>query len=78
MKINPEVKDIYISGGVAANNRLREKSKQFKSDYKKNIILPKLEYCTDNAAMIAMAAYQKIVNGQKSEYDLVPRPNLKL
>ena len=78
IKDYPEVKDIYISGGVAANNRLREKSKQFKSDYKKNIILPKLEYCTDNAAMIAMAAYQKIVNGQKSEYDLVPRPNLKL
>ena len=78
IKDYPEVKDIYISGGVAANNRLREKSKQFKSDYKKNIILPKLEYCTDNAAMIAMAAYQKIVNGQKSEYDLVPLPNLKL
>ena len=74
----PDVKDIYISGGVAANNRLRVKSKQFELDYRKNIILPKLEYCTDNAAMIAMAAYQKIINGQKSSYDLAPIPNLKL
>jgi N6-L-threonylcarbamoyladenine synthase len=74
----PEVKDIYISGGVAANNRLREKSKSFESKYNKNIILPKLEYCTDNAAMIAMAGYQKIINGQKSPYDLAPSPNLKL
>ena len=72
------MKDIYISGGVAANNRLRVKSKQFELDYRKNIILPKLEYCTDNAAMIAMAAYQKIINGQKSPYDLAPIPNLKL
>lgn len=74
----PEVKDIYISGGVAANSRLREKSIKFKSKYKKNIILPKLEYCTDNAAMIAMAAYQKIKNGKVSPYNLTPIPNLKL
>ncbi len=74
----PDVNDIYISGGVAANNRLRAKGKQFELDYKKKIILPRLEYCTDNAAMIAMAAYQKIINGQKSNYDLAPIPNLKL
>ena len=74
----PDVNDIYISGGVAANSRLREKAAKFELDYKKNIILPKLEYCTDNAAMIAMAAYQKIINGQKSSYDLAPQSNLKL
>ena len=74
----PKVKDIYISGGVAANSRLREKSLIFESTHNKNIILPKLEYCTDNAAMIAMAAYQKIKNGKISSYDLAPIPNLKL
>ena len=74
----PKVNDIYISGGVAANNRLRQKSIMFESIHDKNIILPKLEYCTDNAAMIAMAAYQKIKNGKVSTYDLAPIPNLKL
>jgi len=74
----PDVKDIYISGGVAANQRLREKSKQIESNSNVKIILPKLEYCTDNAAMIAMAGYQKIINGQKSSYNLSPNPNLKL
>ena len=73
-----DVKDIYISGGVAANQRLREKSKKIESQSNVNIILPKLEYCTDNAAMIGMAAYHKIINGQKSSYDLSPNPNLKL
>tara|TARA_B100000676_G_C18071337_1_gene844501 strand:- start:327 stop:1325 length:999 start_codon:yes stop_codon:yes gene_type:complete len=74
----PEVSDFYISGGVAANSRLREKAKSFENIYNKKIILPKLEYCTDNAAMIAMASYQKIINGQSSSFDLAPSPNLKL
>ena len=74
----PDVKNIYISGGVAANQRLREKSKKIESKFNVKIILPKLEYCTDNAAMIGMAAYHKIINGQKSSYDLSPSPNLKL
>ena len=73
-----EVNDFYISGGVAANSRLRVKAKSFEEKFNKNIILPKLEYCTDNAAMIAMASYQKLINGQKSDYDLAPIPNLKI
>ena len=73
-----DVNDFYISGGVAANSRLRVKAKSFEEKFNKKIILPKLEYCTDNAAMIAMASYQKMMNGQKSDYDLAPSPNLKL
>ena len=74
----PEVSDFYISGGVAANSRLRIKAKLFEKEYNKKIILPKLEYCTDNAAMIAMASYQKMINGANSDFDLAPSPNLKL
>ncbi len=73
-----DVHDFYISGGVAANSRIRVKAKLFEEKFNKRIILPKLEYCTDNAAMIAMASYQKMLNGQKSDYDLAPNPNLKL
>jgi len=50
MKYKP--KSIIISGGVAANSRLREK---IKSDTK--VFIPKPKFCTDNAAMIASAAY---------------------
>lgn len=48
---------ILICGGVACNSRLRNKvTKKFANNSK--IIIPSLEYCTDNAAMIAMRGLQ--------------------
>ena len=47
-----------VCGGVAANQRLREKL----SDINKKIIFPSLKYCTDNADMIAFLAEKKINN----------------
>ena len=73
-----DIKQIYISGGVASNTRFRKKSETFMAELNVEIIFPKLEYCTDNAAMIAMAGYHKIIKGEKSSYDLSPIPNLKL
>lgn len=52
---NYNVDNIVIAGGVAANKRLRERV--FKEIENENIIIPKMEYCTDNAAMIGAAAY---------------------
>ena len=49
------VKQIIIAGGVAANSRLRERV--FKEIKGFEIIIPKMKYCTDNAAMIGAAAY---------------------
>lgn len=49
------VDQVIIAGGVAANSRLRERVYQEIPD--KEIIIPKMEYCTDNAAMIGAAAY---------------------
>lgn len=49
------VDQIVIAGGVAANSRLRERVYQAIPD--KDIIIPKMAYCTDNAAMIGAAAY---------------------
>lgn len=56
-KYNPRM--LVLSGGVAANYDLRKSIKLLKNK-KLKIIIPKLEYCTDNAAMIARVAYQKI------------------
>jgi len=54
-----KVKTIALSGGVAANHKLREELRKLtkKQLSKTAFIYPKLEYCTDNAAMVACAAY---------------------
>jgi len=58
-KYNP--KSIMLTGGVAANKKLREQmAKKIKTDFPdKNFLIPKLKYTTDNAVMIAMAGYYK-------------------
>ena len=50
-------KTVMLSGGVAANKLLRETYKLQATSYKLNPLIPSLEYCTDNAAMIAAAAF---------------------
>lgn len=49
---------LVIAGGVSANSYLRERIKGLQHSYK--VYMPKLEYCMDNAAMIAMAALLRI------------------
>jgi N6-L-threonylcarbamoyladenine synthase len=49
------VKQIIVAGGVAANKGLRNRIHKEIPGYE--IIIPKMEYCTDNAAMIGAAAY---------------------
>jgi N6-L-threonylcarbamoyladenine synthase len=53
------IKDIAIAGGVSANSRLREVLHSKSSDLGWRVFIPKFEYCTDNAAMIAIAGYFK-------------------
>lgn len=54
--LKKNVKSILIGGGVSANSGIRQKFENFKNmGYE--IHFPKLEYCTDNAAMIGCAAY---------------------
>ena len=77
INLNRDIKQIYIAGGVAANSRFRKKSLLCNFN-EIDIIFPDLAYCTDNAAMIAMAGYHKIIKGEYSKYNLVPNPNLKL
>ncbi len=56
---NYSIKDIAIAGGVSANSRLRESLKNIANQEGWKVFIPKFEYCTDNAAMIAIAGYFK-------------------
>ncbi|PPE04407.1 tRNA N6-adenosine(37)-threonylcarbamoyltransferase complex transferase subunit TsaD [Entomoplasma ellychniae] len=54
-------KTLTIAGGVSANSELREVIKLLgKKNNIKNTIIPEFQYCTDNAAMIAKLAYEKL------------------
>ncbi|MBI4363226.1 MAG: tRNA (adenosine(37)-N6)-threonylcarbamoyltransferase complex transferase subunit TsaD [Candidatus Doudnabacteria bacterium] len=53
-------KTIMLGGGVAANELLRQRFKQLAIIYNLQPATPPLEYCTDNAAMIGLAAYYRI------------------
>tara|TARA_S200000501_G_scaffold115147_1_gene108132 strand:- start:30549 stop:31544 length:996 start_codon:yes stop_codon:yes gene_type:complete len=73
-----EINQISIAGGVAANSRFREKAAELSLDNNLSIYFPPLSLCTDNAAMIAMAGYEKLKAGECSDLTLEPNPNLSL
>ena len=56
------VSQIVLAGGVAANQRLRELMRLRGQKEKFSVFLPPTEYCTDNAAMIAVAGYHHYQN----------------
>lgn len=72
------IKQIAIAGGVAANSELRKSLQQYaeKKDWK--IFIPDFEYCTDNAAMIAIAAHYKFMDNKFSALDVAPLANLTI
>lgn len=69
------VAEVVVAGGVAANQRLREIVSQRLGDL---VRFPKLEYCTDNAAMIGAVAYHRLLAGEISALDMDVDPRLDL
>jgi N6-L-threonylcarbamoyladenine synthase len=57
------IKNIAIAGGVSANSGLRKKLSEVGTKNNWNVFIPKFEYCTDNAAMIAMTGYYMYQEG---------------
>lgn len=55
------INEIAIAGGVSANSGLRNTMNELAKDKGWNIYIPKFEYCTDNAAMIAITAHYKFL-----------------
>jgi N6-L-threonylcarbamoyladenine synthase len=73
-----KVKNLIVAGGVAANKGLREKLTDLCRHENINLVVPSIKYCTDNAAMIASAAYYEYLRGHVSGLDLNAIPGLKL
>lgn len=63
------INEICLAGGVAANAYLRESLTKMALKNKWNIYVPELQYCTDNAAMIAITGYYKYLKGDFDELD---------
>jgi len=57
------INNICIAGGVSANSQLRKAFGQLGEKMNWKTFIPPLEYCTDNAAMIAITAYYKYLAG---------------
>lgn len=72
------IKEIAIAGGVSANSGLRKRLETESAGRKWNVYIPALQYCTDNAGMIAMAAYYKYRAGEFAGLDSSPSARLKI
>jgi N6-L-threonylcarbamoyladenine synthase len=55
---------VVIAGGVGANQLLRQRLKE---NLQAEVFYPRLEFCTDNAAMVALAGYYHLKAGQRDD-----------
>jgi N6-L-threonylcarbamoyladenine synthase len=72
------IKNIAIAGGVSANSGLRKELKALGDKQGWNIFIPSFEYCTDNAAMIAVAAHYKYLKSDFCSLDVTPLARMPL
>lgn len=72
------INEIAIAGGVSANSYLRKRLIELQEKQAKNVFIPKFEYCTDNAAMIAITGYYQFLEKDFSEQSVTPNSRLKL
>jgi N6-L-threonylcarbamoyladenine synthase len=67
-----QISQIAIAGGVSANSGLRAALEVAAVENGWRVFIPKFEYCTDNAAMIAIAGYYKFLNKEFTGQDIAP------
>ena len=72
------ITEIALAGGVSANSELRLRFQQLGQKHGWPAHIPRFEYCTDNAAMIAIAAHYKYLKGEFATQDMEPLPRYQM
>ncbi|MDA0684201.1 MAG: tRNA (adenosine(37)-N6)-threonylcarbamoyltransferase complex transferase subunit TsaD [Bacteroidetes bacterium] len=72
------IRHVGLVGGVSANTRLRERLGELCTTQRGALYVPPMEYCMDNAAMIAMAGLHRFQSGQTSPLTVSADPSLTL
>lgn len=72
------VKEVVLSGGVAANHTFRSYVQDCANKRDLKLLYPPVHFCTDNAAMIGSAGYFRYKVGSRSDYSLNAVANLRL
>jgi N6-L-threonylcarbamoyladenine synthase len=69
---------VVLTGGVAANSRLRDRLAEAAAAEGRRLVAPSFKYCTDNAAMIALAGSYRLLRGEHDPLTIDAEPNLRL
>ncbi len=68
------LKRLVVAGGVSANKQIRASLAQMVDKENAQLYFPRLEFCTDNGAMIAYAGCQRLMAGQQQGLEIYARP----
>lgn len=69
---------LVVSGGVSANREIRAKLDALMAKRRGEAFYPRLEFCTDNGAMIAYAGAQRLLAGQQTDLNFATTPRWSL
>ncbi len=69
---------LLVAGGVSANRQIRETLTAMTGQMRAEIFFPRLDFCTDNGAMIAYAGWQRLRAGKRERLEFVARPRWPL
>ncbi len=72
------INEVCLAGGVSANSELRNQLQSTGLKKGWNVYVPKFEYCTDNAAMIAIVGYYSYLENRFCDQSISPLARLKL
>lgn len=76
--LETSIKNIAIAGGVSANSALRKNLTAHGEKLGWKVFIPRFEYCTDNAAMIAIAAHFKYLKKDFTTLEVIPLARMPL
>jgi len=68
------LKTLVIAGGVSANTKIRSELLKMTEKQRATLFFPRLEFCTDNGAMIAYAGCQRLLAGQRENLEIHAKP----